>query len=146
MPAAVCIENLFAIESALDRPAGEHRELGDDDLVREGIGLSTEASAVCRSDHADPVHRQLEHLRQGAVHVMDDLGRRPERHLAVDKRRDSAVLLHRQVRVALKEEDVLADMLGAAESVVHISELQRHELVDIVGAAVVLDPLVFRGL
>ena len=100
---------------------------------------------MCRSDDADPVHRQLQDLCQGAVHVVDDLRRRPQRHLAVDKRRDGAVLLHRQMRVALKEEDVLADMLGATESAVDVSELERHELVDVVGPAVVLDPLVFRG-
>ena len=62
MSAAVRVKDLFAIECAFDRPAGEHRELGDDDLVRERVGLAAETATMCRADHPDPVHRELQYL------------------------------------------------------------------------------------
>ncbi len=136
------VEDLFTRERALHGPAGDHRQLADDDLVREGVGLAAETSAVCSADDADAVHRQLEHLGQRAVDVVHDLRRRPQRDLAADVSRDCAVLLHRQVRVSLEEENVLADVVGARETTVDVAELEGHELVDVVRAAVVLDALV----
>ena len=140
------VENLLARQRALDRPAGEHRELADDDLVRERIGLAAEAAPVRGADDANAVHRQLEHLGQRPMHVVHDLGRRPECHLTVHKSCNRAVLLHRQVRVALEEEDVFSNGLRTLESTVDVTELERHELVNVVRAAVVLDPLVLGRL
>ena len=94
MAATMRVEDLLAAQRAFDRTAGEHRELADDDLVRERVGLAAEPAAMSGADHADSIHRQLEHLGQRAVHVMHDLGRRPERDLPVDIGSDRAVLLH----------------------------------------------------
>ncbi len=49
------------------------------------------------------------------------------------------------MRVALKEEDVLSDVVGFRETAVHVAELEGHELVDVVGPAIVLDAYVLRG-
>ena len=136
------VEDLLARQRALHRPAGDHRQLAHDDLVGEGVCLAAEAAAVRGADDADPVHRQLEHLGERAVHVMHDLRRRPQCDLAVDVCRDGAVLFHRQVRVALEEEHVLSYMCSFREATVHVAELQGHELVDVVRPAVVLDALV----
>ncbi len=54
------------------------------------------------------------------------------------------MLLHRQVSVALEEEDVLANVVGPLEAAVDVAELERDELVDVVRSAVVLDSFVFR--
>src|SRR5487761_24977 len=139
---SVRVEDLFAGQRAFDRTAGQHRQLADDDLVRERVGLATEPAAVRRADDADPAHRQLEHFREGPVHVVDHLRRGPQGDASIDEGGDRAVLLHRQVGVALEEEDVLADMVRLLKSPVHVAELERDQLVDIVWAAVILDALV----
>ena len=143
MAPAVRVKDLLARQGAFDRPPGQHRELADDDLVRERVGLAAKAAAVRGPDHTNAVHRQLEHLGQRAMHVVDDLGRGPERHLAVHVSRDRAVLLHGQVRVALEEEDVFAGGFRTPESRVDVAELECHELVNVVRPAVILDPFVF---
>ena len=112
--------------------------------MRKRVGLAAEPAAVSCADDADSVHRHLEDFGQRAVDVMDDLRRRPESHLAVDVGCDGAVLLHRQVGVALEEEDVLANVVGALESALDVTKLQRDQLVNVIGAAVVLDALVLR--
>ncbi len=112
--------------------------------MRKRIGLAAETASMRRTDDPNSIHRHLEHLGQSSMHVVDDLRRRPQRHLAIDIGRDRAVLLHRKVRVALEEEDVLADVVGAREATIDIAELERDQLVDVVGPAVVLDSLVLR--
>src|SRR6185503_773721 len=62
MPAALAIEDLLAREADLDGAPRHHRQLRDDDFMRERIALSSEAAAVGRGDDADPVLRQLQHL------------------------------------------------------------------------------------
>ena len=140
--ASVCVEDLFAGQRAFDWAAGEHGQLADDDLVREGVGLAAETAPMRRADDADPVHRKLEDLGQGSMYVVDDLRRGPQGHPAIDEGGDGAVLLHRQVRVALEEEDVFTDVVCALEARVDVAELERDQFVDVVGAAVVLDALV----
>src|SRR5215469_9455468 len=49
------------------------------------------------------------------------------------------VLLHGQVRVALVEEDVVANQLGLAKAFVHIAELERDLLVDVAAFAILMD-------
>ncbi len=139
------VEDLFAGERALDRPAGGHRQLGDHDLVREGIGLATEAATMDGAHHPDPVHRQFQHLGQRPVHVVHDLGRGPQRQAPVHPLRDGRVLLHGEVGVALEEEEVLADVGGAGPPRVQVPELVRLQPVDVAGqAATGVDPLVLR--
>src|SRR5207253_4394515 len=125
-----------------DRAARHHRELANDDLVREGVGLAAEAPAMRGADDAYAMHRELEHFAERAMHVVHDLRRRPQSDLAVDVGRDRALLLHRQVRVALEEEDILANEFRTTESSLDVTELESHELVNVVRPAVVLDGLV----
>ena len=82
----------------------------------------------------------LEHFRERPVHVVRRLGRRPERQLSVGAEvGDRGVLLERQVRVALVEEEVLVHAVGAREPLLRVAELHRHELVDVGLVAVVVD-------
>ena len=75
------------------------------------------------------------------MHVVRGLRAGPEDELAVlVLRRHSRVLLDGQVRVALVEERVLEDVVRGGERRLDISEAQRHELVDIAGVAVLVDP------
>ena len=138
--AAVDVEDLLARERDLHRPAGDLRELARGDLVGERIELAAEAAADGRRDHADVRLRHVEDLAEEAVHVVRRLGRGPERELAVGAplghRR---VLLHGQVRVALEEEDVLADEVGLGERRLDVAELERHRLVDVGPVAVLVD-------
>src|SRR5438046_761249 len=76
------------------------------------------------------------------MHVVHDLRRRPQSDVAIDVCRDRAVLLHRQVRVALEEENILANDFRTTESSIDVTELESHELVNVVRPAVVLDGLV----
>jgi hypothetical protein len=124
VPAAMRIEDFFSRERALDRTARQDGELAHDDLVCEGIGLAAESATVSGSDDANAIHRKLEDLAQRSVDVVHDLRRRPESQLSIDIGCDCAVLLHRQVRVALVEEDVLADVLCAREATVNVAELE----------------------
>ena len=48
------------------------------------------------------------------------------------------------MRVALEEEDVLPNVVRARQSTIDVAKLERDELVDVVGAAVILDALVLR--
>jgi len=54
------------------------------------------------------------------------------------------VLFHREVRVALEEEDILADVVGLGEAFVDIPELESGEPVDVPRTRVVMDRLVRR--
>ena len=141
VPAPVAVEDFLPCQADLDRPPRHAREVRDDDLVVEGVGLSAEAAAVGRRDDADPRGRHLEHLRERAVDVMRRLGRGPERELPVGTEiRQRRVLLERQVRVPFVEEEIVVDLLGARETHVRVAELHRDELVKVAGVAVVVDP------
>ena len=140
VPAAVDVEDLLARQRDLHRPAGELGELARRDLVGERIELAAEAAADGRRHHPDVRLRHVEDLAEQAVHVVRRLGRRPERQLAVRAPlRHGRVLLHGQVRVALEEEDVLADQVRAGERRLDVAELQRHGLVDVRPVAVLVD-------
>ncbi len=140
MPAAVDVEDLLARQRELDRPPGELGELARRDLVGERVELAAEAAAHRRRHHADVRLRHVEDLGEQPVDVVGRLGRGPERELAVGaplgQRR---VLLHRQVRVALEVEDVLADEVGRRERRLHVAELERHRLVHVRPVAVLVD-------
>ena len=135
------VEDLFARQRDLHRTARELRELTGDDLVGKRIGLAAEAATDRRRDHADVGGRRGEHLRQHPVDIVRRLGRGPEGQLAVaGPVGDGGVLLHRQMRVALEEEDVLSHEVGARQRGVDVAELQRHVLVDVGSVAVLVDP------
>jgi hypothetical protein len=141
MPAAMRVEDLFTRERDLHRAACQLRELTDDDLVREGIGLAAEAAADRRGDHPDVCGRRVERLGQHAVDVVRCLRRGPQGELAVRRPvGDRRVLLHRQMVVALEEEDVLAHEVRAVEGDVDVAELERHVLVHVRAVAVLVDP------
>ena len=140
MAAAVAVEDLLAREADLDRAAGAARELGDDDLVAEGIGLPAEAAAVRRGDDADVRGGHREHLRERAVQVVRRLRAGPDRELAVGgPLRERRVLLHREVRVPLVEEEIVGDVVGGGHRVVHAAEVERHRLVDVAVVGVGVD-------
>ena len=132
MPAAMAVEDFFTGERDLHRSPGFHRELGDDHLVVEWIALATEAATVGAGNDAHLRRRHLEHFCHRTVDVVRCLRRRPQRHLAVgpvgSKRR---VLFHGKVRVALKEERVLAHDVSFGEPFLEIAELERDRLVDV---------------
>ena len=140
MAAAVDVEDFLARERDLHRAPRELRELARRDLVRERIQLAPEPAADRRRDHADVRAGHVQDLREQAVHVVRRLRGRPQGQLAVRAPvGDGGVLLHRQVRVALEVEDVLAHEVGARERGVDITELQRDVLVDVGPVAVLVD-------
>src|SRR5438128_1367010 len=110
MASAVAVEDLFARQSDFDGPLRQHRELGDDYLVVEGVALAAEAAAVGRGDDAYVRRRHLKSFGERAVDVVRRLRGSPERELVVGVEvRDRRVLLHREVCVALVEENVFAN-------------------------------------
>ena len=100
--------------------------------MTERIALAAKGAAVRRRDHADVRARQLEHLLELAVHVVGDLGRRPQRELPVAVvRGDAGVRLDRRVRVALEERPVIADEIGRGETALEVAEREMDLLEDI---------------
>ena len=138
--AAVAVEDLLARQRDLHGPAGQKRQLRDDDLVVERVALAAEPSPVRAGDHADVRRRHLKDLRQGPVHIVRRLRARPDRDLAVGiDHADGGVLLHREVRAAFVIEGVLEDPVRLAESTLDVAELERDFLVDVPLVAVVVD-------
>ena len=110
----MAVEDLLARQADLDRPVEHQRRLRDDDLVVERIALAAEAAAVGRGDDADVRGRHRERLGERAMQVVRRLRARVDDELAVGiLRRDRRVLLDRQVRVALEEEHIVEDAVGA---------------------------------
>ena len=142
MASAVAIKDLLAGERDLHGPPGEHREFRHDDLVAERVALAPEAAAVGRGDDTNLGGGELEHLSERAVHVVRRLGRAPQSELAVGEGRPVGhrrVLLHRQMRAALEEQEIFAYQIGGREPLVHVAELEVDELVEVAAVAVVVD-------
>ena len=138
--AAMDVEHFLPRARDLHRAADELREAARRDLVGEGVELAAEAATHRRRDDADVRGRHVEDLGEQAVHVVGRLRRGPQRQLAVGGGvRHRGVLLHRQVRVALVEEDVLAHEIGGGEGRLHVAELQRDVLVHVGSVAVLVD-------
>ena len=73
--------------------------------------------------------------------VVGRLRRRPHRELAVRAEvGDRGVLLEREMRRPLVEEEVVVDAVGDGESLLGVAELHRDELVEVAAIAVVVDP------
>ncbi|NJN14407.1 MAG: hypothetical protein HC813_01830 [Planctomycetes bacterium] len=83
---------------------------------------------------------KLEHLRGGLVQVVGGLGRGPDGDATVGfAQGEGRVLLHRQVGVALVEDRVLQQVVGALKGGRHVPELHAHALVHVAVIAVVVD-------
>ena len=142
MAPAVAVEHLLAGEGDLDRAAGDHGELRDDDLMAEGIALPPERATVRAGDHADARRRELQHLGERPMHIVRCLGGAPQRELSIGRRGPVGhrrVLLHRQVGVPLEEEQVLAYEVGLRQASVDVAEFEMDELVDVPGIRIVVD-------
>ena len=138
--AAMAEEDLFAVQRDLDRPLEHERRLRDRDLVVERIALAAEPAAVRRRDDADVRRRHRERLRQRPMHVVRRLRARPEDELAVAvDRGDGGVLLERQVRAPLIEEEVLEDVIRLGEPLLDVAERERDLLVDVPLVSVFVD-------
>jgi hypothetical protein len=95
-----------------------------------------------RSDHTHPTGRDAQHCRQGPVHIVRRLGGTPQGQRAVRRvLGHGRVLLHGQVRVALEEKGILADILRLVKTLVHIAELEGHDAVHVPYPIVVVDTL-----
>ncbi len=135
--AAVAVEDLLAGERDLRRAAELQRHGGADDLVAEGVALAAEAAAVGGRDDANARRRQAEHLGEGAVEVVRRLGRRVDRQSPlVLGHGDRRVLLHRQMGVAVVEEEVVVDPVGRGEARLDVAELHRDDLVQVAAVGV----------
>ena len=96
------------------------------------IALAAEAAAVVAGDDADVRGRHLQHARQLAMQVVRILRARPERQLAVAlDRGERGVLLHRQVGVALVEEQVLEYVVGLRQRLLDVAELEGLVAMDV---------------
>src|SRR3990172_6014009 len=152
MSTPVHVKGFFPGESELHRPSGYHRELGRAHLVREGIALAAKAAANRRRNHPDTAHGQLENLGESPVQIMGRLGGRPDSEFILRTiLGQSAVLLHRQVRVALKEKGIFKNLIGLCKTLNYVAELKKEGLLDIrpanhridafkLGGSVSLDP------
>ena len=138
--AAVHVENFLARQRDLHGAAGELRQLARRDLVGKRIELPSEAAAHRCSDHADVGGRHVEDLGEQAMDVVRRLRGRPQCELAVGPplghRR---MLFHRQMSIALVEENVLAHEIGACERGFDVTELERDVLVHVRSVAVFVD-------
>ena len=143
---AVHVEHFLAGESDLHGPARELGELARRDLVGERVELAAESAAHRRRHHPDMRLRHVEDLAEEAMDVVRRLRGRPQGELAVGSPvRHRRVLLHGQVGVPLEEEHVLANEVRAAERRLHVTELERHRLVDVGAVAVLVDAHVRIG-
>ncbi|MDH5211189.1 MAG: hypothetical protein OEW96_05885, partial [Betaproteobacteria bacterium] len=138
--AAVLVEHLFARQADLHRPAEHERGLGHHELVVARVALAAEAAAVRRGDDADLRRRHRQHARELAVQVMRVLRAGLQQELAVAfDRGERSLLLHRQVRVALVEEQVLEHVRRFRQRRLDVAELVGLVAVDVALLAVVVD-------
>ncbi len=79
----VGVEHVVAVEHDLHRPAGLHGEGGAGDLVGERVALAPEAPPHLGLDDPNPVHGQVQDLREGPVQVVGDLRGGPHREPAI---------------------------------------------------------------
>ncbi len=137
---AVLVEHLLAREADLHRAAEDQRRLADHELVVAGIALAAEAASVGHRDNADVRRRHLQHARELAVQVVRVLRAALDHQLAVAlDRGERGLLLHRQVRVALVEEQVLEHVLRFRQRLVDVAELVGLVAVDVALLAVVVN-------
>src|ERR1700694_1610756 len=57
--AAMAVENFFASQRVLHRPAGRHGHFPNNHFMIEGIALATKAAAVWRGNHANVTGRNF---------------------------------------------------------------------------------------
>ena len=140
VPAAVHVEHLFPRETDFHRAAEHQGRLRDHRFVVAQVALAAEPAAVRSGDDAHVRRGDAQHAREHPVDVVRHLGARPERELAVGvDRRERGMLLDREMRVALEEEQVLENVVRPAKSFVDVAELERLQPVDVAALAVVVD-------
>ena len=126
------VEHLVPVEQDLDRAAGLEREGGAGNFVGKRVGLPPEPSADLRLDDADAVHREAQHLRQGSVEIVRDLGGAPHREPAVRCGfRDGALGFRERVRYAGEGGPDPYGGRGVAERRVHIAKMLNDLLLDV---------------
>src|SRR5688500_9018261 len=139
MPSAVAVEDFFASQGDFDRAAGEHRQLRHRQLMVERVAFAAEATAIGRSDNSNVARRQFQRLGERAMDVMRSLSGTPESQFPVGiKVCDGGMLLHRQMRVSLKEKDILAYEICFGEALIQIAEFQRDLFMYVVSVAIVV--------
>jgi hypothetical protein len=142
MASTVRIKHLFTCEADFDGPSGQHGELGSTELVGKHVTFATKATLYRRGNHAHPTGRESQHCRQDAVHIVRRLRSAPQGQRAVRRvLGHGRVLLHEQVRIALKEKGILPDILCLVKTLVHITELQSHDAVHVSHLIVVVDAI-----
>ncbi len=136
---AVGVEDLLAGEGDGYRPAGQHAQLRDDELVRERVDLAAEAAAQGGGVDVDLPLGEVEGFGEGPVDAVRTLGRGPEVELAPTLLPvgEGRVLLEGDVGVALVEVDVLADVGGLLERRVDVAEVQGGDAVGVPELALV---------
>ena len=110
------------------------------------IALAAEAAAHRSRDDADAARGKFQHLGQGAMEIVRRLGRRPNGELIVRAvETHGAVLLHRQMSIALVEKGALENMIRVSESVFDVAEFERHCFLNIGVAVPGMNPLALLG-
>ncbi len=136
----VGVEDLLPAEVDADRSPGEDRQFRCDELVGERFGLPTEPTPIRRCHHPDTTGGELQHPLEGAVQVVGNLGGRPQRELPGSiVRGQNAVGLQCCVGVPAVVEHVLTDMVGDTESLIDVTELERHRPVDVPAGSLTMD-------
>ncbi len=140
VPAVVQVEHFFARQADFHRPAEHQRRFGHHYFMIRRIALAAEAAAVVAGDHADVRRRHLQRPRQLAMQIVRILRARPEGELAVAVAGgERGVLLHRQMGVALVEEDVLEYVVRFGQCLLDVAELERLIAMDVARLAIVVN-------
>src|SRR6185436_2105279 len=90
------------------------------------IALATETTAVRTRNHANVSSWHRKRASQRAMHVMRDLGARPERQLAIAvEQRDGCMLFDGQMGIALEEKNILEHVICSREGRIDVAKLDR---------------------
>src|SRR4029077_15605660 len=112
------------------------------DLVRKRITLAAEAASHRSRDDPDAACGKSENLGKGAVEIVRCLRGRPYRELVVRPvEAHGAVLLYRQVRIALIKEGAFENVVRTSEAVFDVAEFEGHRLLNIGMPVPRVDPL-----
>src|SRR4029078_7056003 len=117
------IKAFFPSEGNFYRPSRDHRKFRGADLVRKRVAFAAEAAADGGGNDADPARGYFQDLGQSAMEIVGCLGRCPDGELVVRAvKTDGAILLHRQMRVALVKIGVFKNMIRLSEGRLDIAE------------------------
>ena len=140
MSAAVGVEHLLAGPEHLHWPARVLAQLGDAELVAEGVRLAAEGAAEAGLDDADLLGLPLQHAGESAMDVVGDLGRAPEREDALGGHAGhGAVRFDGRVSRAVELVVAVHHEVRALPGALDVTELQLDVLGDVVVLAVGVD-------